>query len=66
MGYIIGIDVGSYEIKASIFEGSLGRYTFQQYKTHTRYRCIFDRKTRPGGSRAVAQFPKGKDAGLSR
>ena len=30
MGYIVGIDVGSYEIKASLFEGSLGRYAFQK------------------------------------
>lgn len=30
MGYIVGIDIGSYEIKASLFEGSLGRYAFQK------------------------------------
>ncbi len=30
MGYIVGIDVGSYEVKASLFEGSLGRYAFQK------------------------------------
>jgi Tfp pilus assembly PilM family ATPase len=31
MGYIIGLDVGSHEVKASVFEGSLGRYTFQHH-----------------------------------
>ena len=33
MGYIIGLDIGSHAIKASVFEGSLGRYTFQKNMT---------------------------------
>ena len=43
MGYIVGIDVGSYEIKETLFEGSLGRYAFKKSLMHcSRWRGTID------------------------